>query len=45
MNAREKFIEVMKFNNQVKSLKWEYAYWSATLNRWYQEGLPKEKFI
>lgn len=45
MNAREKFIEVMKYHNpNVPSLKWEFGYWGATLNRWYKEGLPKRNW-
>lgn len=42
MNAREKFLEVMKnFNTTVPTLKWEFGYWGETMNSWYREGLPK----
>lgn len=45
MNSRDRFLEVMNFNSNVRTLKYEYAFWGATLNRWYEEGLPKNKFI
>jgi hypothetical protein len=35
----------MRGNTHVGSLKWEYAYWGATLNRWYGEGLPRERYV
>ena len=35
----------MHGNPQAGSLKWEYAYWGATLNRWYAEGLPRERYV
>lgn len=45
MNARERFIEVMKYHNpNVRSLKWEFGYWGNTLNRWYKEGLPRNNW-
>ena len=42
MNARERFLEVMDFNPHVRAPKWEYAYWGATMKRWYSEGLPEK---
>jgi uroporphyrinogen-III decarboxylase len=45
MNSRELFLEVMNFNPKVRTLKWEYAYWGGTLDRWYSEGLPKKYFV
>ena len=45
MNARERFNEVMEFNPSVRTLKYEYAFWGGTLNRWYKEGLPQKHFI
>jgi uroporphyrinogen decarboxylase len=45
MTARETFRQVMRGSAGVGSLKWEYAYWGATLNRWYQEGLPRKQFV
>jgi len=44
MNARERFVEVMKnFNTGVPSLKWEFGYWGGTLNSWYKSGLNEVK--
>lgn len=45
MNSRERFHEVMNFNPNVRTLKYEYAFWGSTLNRWYNEGLPKKHFV
>jgi hypothetical protein len=44
VNTREKFIEIMNFNPQATAPKWEYAYWGATLKRWYKEGLPEKNY-
>lgn len=44
MNSREKFIEIMNFNTKTNVPKWEYAYWGATINRWYNEGLPENNY-
>jgi len=41
VNARERFLEVMNFNTDVRSLKWEFGYWGDTINNWYAAGLPK----
>ncbi|MCL5987213.1 MAG: hypothetical protein M1371_11735 [Actinobacteria bacterium] len=41
MNTRELFIETMKFNRKVRSLKWEFGYWGETVKNWYQAGLPR----
>ena len=41
MDAREKFLGTMRFEPGVQPPKWEYAYWGATIKRWYAEGLPK----
>jgi len=40
MNTREKFIEIMNFK-KVETVKWEFGFWGLTINRWYNEGLPK----
>ena len=42
MNSRERFLEVMRFNPKVRTLKWEFGYWGATLKRWYAEGMPED---
>lgn len=44
MNSREKFIEIMNFNTNINVPKWEYVYWGATINRWYNEGLPENNY-
>jgi len=44
MNARERFLEVMNFNTAAGSLRWEFGYWGATLDRWYAEGLEKRDY-
>jgi hypothetical protein len=41
MNTRERFIEATHFNKNVNTIKWEFGYWGATIERWYDEGLPK----
>ena len=40
MNTRERFLEVMGFNRDVHSLKWEFGYWGETVKNWYASGLP-----
>ncbi|GAG38033.1 unnamed protein product, partial [marine sediment metagenome] len=42
-SARELFLKVMNFESCNRTLKWEFGYWTKTLNRWYKEGLPKVK--
>lgn len=44
MNLRERFLEVMKFNTGVHSIKWEFGYWGEVVDRWYAEGLPKRHY-
>ena len=44
MNSRERFLEVMSFNPNVRACKWEFGYWGGTVNRWYQEGLPEKNY-
>ena len=44
MNLRERFLEVMKLNTSVHSIKWEFGYWGEVLDRWYAEGLPKKNY-
>jgi hypothetical protein len=43
MNLRERFHEVMNFNTNVAAVKWEFGYWGETLNRWYEQGLPRRQ--
>ena len=42
MNSRERFLETMRFKKGARPPKWEYAYWGATIKRWYREGLPEQ---
>ena len=44
MNLRERFNEVMSFNTRVRSVKWEFGYWGAALDSWYEQGLPKHRY-
>jgi hypothetical protein len=41
MNTRERFLAVMGFEKADRTLFWEMGYWKETIDRWYQEGLPK----
>lgn len=41
MNSRERFLEVMHFNTDVRSVKWEFGFWGENINQWYEEGLPR----
>jgi len=44
MNVRERFREVMEdFGTSTRVPKWEFGYWGANYENWYQEGLPKKK--
>jgi hypothetical protein len=45
MNARERFLAVMNFERVDRTLFWEMGYWKETLERWYQEGLPRAKDV
>jgi len=40
MDAREKFLATMNFDNTIPPPLWEMGCWAGTLRRWYQEGLP-----
>ena len=44
MNSREKFLETMNFNPKIGPNKWEFGYWGSTIERWYEEGLPKNNY-
>jgi uroporphyrinogen decarboxylase len=44
MNSRERFLEVMNFNPDVRACKWEFGYWGGTIKRWYREGLPEKYY-
>lgn len=44
MNLRERFHEVMNFNRDVHSIKWEFGYWGETVKNWYRQGLPMQDY-
>jgi uroporphyrinogen decarboxylase len=44
MTVRERYHAVMHFEPGVRTLLWEFAYWAATIERWYQEGLLRSSF-
>ena len=33
MNTRERFLEIMNFNPDVHSLKWEFGYWGGNYRK------------
>lgn len=41
MNSRERYLATMSFQPDVRPPIWEFAYWNATAERWYAEGLPR----
>ena len=43
MNGREKVLSCLSFEPGAKSVRAEFAFWYETLDRWYKEGLPKQK--
>ena len=45
MNARERFLSVMRFEPVDRTLMWEFGYWSGAVRRWYEEGLPQRKGV
>lgn len=44
MNARQRFLEVMDGNPEVRTLKWEFGYWGETVDNWYAQGLPRNHY-
>jgi uroporphyrinogen decarboxylase len=44
MTLQERFHEVMNFNPNVHSIKWEFGYWGETVLNWYSQGLPLKKY-
>ena len=41
ITPRERFRAVMSFEPGVRTLKWEFGYWVAAMERWYTEGLMR----
>ncbi|MBM3133736.1 MAG: hypothetical protein FJZ89_00265 [Chloroflexi bacterium] len=44
MNTHEHYYAVMHFEPGVRTLLWEFGYWMATVERWYQEGLRRTSY-
>ncbi|MCP4167506.1 MAG: hypothetical protein GY759_16675 [Chloroflexi bacterium] len=44
MNLKERFNEVMQFNTNVHSIKWEFGYWGEVIDNWYEAGLPQTEY-
>ena len=40
MTIRERFLATYRFEPCRRTPRWEFGYWSATIRRWYEEGLP-----
>ena len=40
MNIRERFLATFEFAACPRTPRWEMGYWSGTIQRWYEEGLP-----
>ncbi len=41
MNVREKFLATMEFDLSTPPPLWEMAYWIATIERWFEEGMKE----
>ncbi len=41
MNARERYLALMNFEEVDRTFKWEFGYWAGAVRQWYKEGLPK----
>ena len=44
MNSRERYSAVTRFAPGVRTLLWEFGYWTGTMERWYQEGLRRTSY-
>jgi len=44
MDTRERFREIMRFNRDIPTVKWEFGYWGSTLKNWYSQGLPERRY-
>lgn len=40
MNIRERYLATFRFKPYPRTPRWEMGYWAATIQRWYEEGLP-----
>lgn len=41
MTVRERYRAIMSFTPQVRTLSWEFGYWSETVEQWYCQGLRR----
>jgi hypothetical protein len=41
--TRELYLKIMNFQHSSRTINWEFGYWGGTVDRWYQEGLPKKR--
>ena len=44
MTVREHYRAVMRREPGVRTLLWGFGYWTATTERWYNEGLPRSPY-
>ena len=45
MTLKERFREVMEhFNPDICPPRWEFGYWGQTIDTWYDEGMPKNRY-
>ena len=44
MDTRERFREIMRFNRDIPTVKWEFGYWGSTMKNWYSQGLPERRY-
>jgi uroporphyrinogen decarboxylase len=42
MTSRELFLDILDFKPVDRNLKWDFGYWGGTVQRWQEEGLPRE---
>jgi len=43
MTLRERYKRILIDKDpNVRTIKWEFGYWGATINHWYETGLPKK---
>ena len=43
MTLRERYRRILLDKDpNVRTIKWEFGYWGATINHWYETGMPKK---
>ena len=43
LSSKDLFKKIINFETSPRTLNWEFGFWGGTLNRWYEEGLPRKK--